>query len=467
MDNNNKTKEQLIKAKDELEIKVSERTAELESTIELLKNEIDDRRKAEEAVVNVAKGISSAVGDKFFHSINEYLAKMLESDYSYIAEIINTDPGRARTLSLYADGVIIDNIDVDLTGTPCETIREKTRSYPCDIQKRFPLAHMMAKMNVEGYAGTPLFDSSGGWLGIMAVMYRKPIKNVQTVESLIKIFAARAASELERKLAENELRKAKEEIQVWNKELENRVQQKTEELVNSQQQLIQSEKLSAMGRMAGGLAHELNSPLAGLLPMLEQYRDQAEKGSKDYHELTLMLNAGHHMAKIVKDFGIFSRESKREFECLDLNEVIEDTLSFSAIKLKQKGSRIIKNYAKGLPVVQGEKTGLQQVVLNMLANACDAIQDGGEFTITTGVNKERKSVFMEFEDNGSGIEKEKLDKIFEPFYTTKKSGQGTGLGLSVSYGIILKHGGEISVESEPEKGTKFRVSLPACKPNNN
>ncbi len=233
-----------------------------------------------------------------------------------------------------------------------------------------------------------------------------------------------------------------------------------EELTKSQTQLIQSEKLSAMGQMAGGLAHELNSPLAGLLPMLEKYKNEAEKDSRTYTELSLMHKACEYMAKIVRDFGVFSRESKGEFSELDLNTVIEDTLSFSKSRSKQKNIQIIKEYKDNICKVMGEKTSLQQVILNIMGNAVDAMTEGGIFTIKTGRLDDNK-VYIEFIDNGSGINRENLGKIFDPFYTTKRPGKGTGLGLSISFGIIEKHGGEITVESEPGKGTKFTVLLPA------
>jgi polar amino acid transport system substrate-binding protein len=267
----------------------------------------------------------------------------------------------------------------------------------------------------------------------------------------------------ERKQAEDELNDAKKEIEKWNKELERRVEVKTEELVKSQNLLIQAEKLSAMGQMAGGLAHELNSPLAGLVPMLEIHRKRAKEGSSEHNELTLMIKAADHMAKIIKDFGLFSRESKSEFRTLSLNEVIEDTLSFSAVRLKQKGIKVKEDLSARLPLIHGEKTELQQVVLNMITNARDAMNEGGKLNIKTDVSEDKSKVTMEFIDDGAGINKENLNRIFDPFFTTKKEGEGTGLGLSVSYGLIKKHNGVITVESKPGQGTKFLISLPAIK----
>jgi two-component system NtrC family sensor kinase len=258
-----------------------------------------------------------------------------------------------------------------------------------------------------------------------------------------------------------ELESAKNEIEVWNKELEQRARDKTRELVKSKEQLIHSEKLSAMGQMAGGLAHELNSPLAGLLPLIEKHKDSVEKDSEEYNEFSLMLKASVHMAKIVKDFGSFSRESKGEFSALHLHEVIEDTLSFSSARLKQRRIKIIKEYEDKLPKVLGDKTGLQQVVLNIITNARDAMSEGDSLTIKTNTCEENKHVCMQFIDTGTGIEHSIIDKIFNPFFTTKRPGEGTGLGLSLSYGIITNHKGEIFVESEHGKGATFSVRLPA------
>jgi len=269
-----------------------------------------------------------------------------------------------------------------------------------------------------------------------------------------------------RKEIESDLVDATKEIEKWNMELETRVKEKTSELVKSQNLLIQSEKLSAMGKMAGGLAHELNSPLAGLVPMLEIYKKRKLGGPKEFEEVDLMLKAALHMAKILKDFCVFSRKSRSDFRALSLNEVIEDTLSFGAVRLKEKGIKVKKELSDRLPLILGDKTELQQVVLNMITNALDAMSNHGSYIIKTDSSEDNSKAIMEFIDDGAGIAEENLNKIFDPFFTTKKEGEGTGLGLSVSYGIIKNHNGEIRVESKPGKRTKFSIYLPSVKNNN-
>jgi len=460
---NNRGEEVYLKEYNEALIRrLEDKMLEIERVNRSLEKRIDQYERAEKAMRNIAEGVSAAVGEEYFYSLVEHLSLTLKSDYAYIAEVDTDNPGRVRTLALIGDGKFIDNLEVDLAGTPCDTVSRKVlASYPSGVQQLFPGAQIMAAMSVEGYIGTKLTDSSGNWLGLMSVMYREPVKNVKMVESILKIFAARAAAEIERRQSEEALRRAKSEIEKWNKSLEQRVKEKTEELIKSQAQLIQAEKLSVMGQMAAGLAHELNSPLAGLLPLIERYKEKADKDSRDYLELSMMLKAGRHMAKVVRDFGTFSREPKGEFREISVNEVIDDTLVFSGVNLKKKRIKIVKDYSENLPKAKGDKTELQQVVLNMVNNAGDAMCEGGQLTITTSSYQDDKMIRMEFADCGSGIEKEHLGKIFEPFFTTKEPGEGTGLGLSVSFGIISNHKGEISVESEYGKGAKFIITLPA------
>ncbi|MBI4838887.1 MAG: PAS domain S-box protein [Nitrospirae bacterium] len=296
-------------------------------------------------------------------------------------------------------------------------------------------------------------DGTVRWVRNTPVLHRNDSGALTSYDGLISDIT-------DRREAEAELRKAKNEIESWNVELENRIKEKTKELEKSQAMLFQAEKLSAMGRLAGGLAHELNTPLAGLLPMLEKYREKSAGDAEAYKEIDLMFKACRHMAEIVKDFSAFSRTPQGEIQSVNLNELIEATLSFSIQQLLKMGIKVNTFYTEELPNIPGKTTELQQVILNMITNARDAMPDGGELTIKTEYSEDKNNVIMEFNDNGMGIEQENLTKIFDPFFTTKKTGHGVGLGLSVSYGIIKNHNGEIVVESEPGKGSRFKIFLP-------
>jgi len=233
----------------------------------------------------------------------------------------------------------------------------------------------------------------------------------------------------------------------------------------TQSQLIQAEKFSAIGQLGSGVAHELNSPLDGLLTMLRIRRDKAS--DDEHNKLSIMVDAAEHMAKIIRDFGSFSGKSSGKFSKIDTKDVIESTLSFSGIHLLKHDIKITRDYDNNHLDILGDKSQLQQVVLNIFTNARDAMPHGGEFVIRTRNSENSGKVIMEFIDTGVGIKEEDLPRIFDTFFTTKEQGKGIGLGLSISYGIIKSHNGEILVESPPNgqtgKGTKFTISLPALK----
>jgi two-component system, NtrC family, sensor kinase len=227
-------------------------------------------------------------------------------------------------------------------------------------------------------------------------------------------------------------------------------------------QLIQAEKLSSLGLLAAGVAHELNSPLDGLMTLLRLSRNKAGPNSPEGARLETMLTAAEHMAKIVGDLSAFARRSREHFQELDLNDVIESTLSFSGCHLKERAINVSKNFDRRLEKVRGDRGQLQQVILNLITNARDAMGQGGRLEIRTENSPDRRAVMLTVSDNGHGIDPGHLGRLFDPFFTTKQPGEGIGLGLSVVYGIIESHRGEIHVESEPGGGAVFTIRLPAA-----
>ncbi len=225
--------------------------------------------------------------------------------------------------------------------------------------------------------------------------------------------------------------------------------------------LIHSAKLSSIGLLSAGIAHELNSPLTGILSFFRLRLKEAEKDPKLYEKLTIMLEASEHMAKIINNLTAFSRETNYKLSEINLNDIIESTLSFSSQLLVKNNINIVKKYTPDLMKIKGNKEELQQVILNLITNGRDAMSAGGEFTISTYNLKDENKVVVEFLDNGTGIKEGDLEKIFDPFFTTKSPGEGTGLGLFISKGIVKSHSGEILVESKPGKGARFILSLPA------
>lgn len=305
--------------------------------------------------------------------------------------------------------------------------------------------------------------------------------------------AAYERQKLARERAEMLLETRSRDLYTSKMELEEAYQQ----LKNQQAQLLHQEKLASIGQLAAGIAHEINNPVGFIksnLASLEQYtanifeiislykslfsslntdKDSVQsikseiEGVEESYDLEYLLedtpnllkeslDGAERIIKIVNGLKGFSRIDSDKKEPLDVNECISNT-----IKLVENEIKFKANLTKDLNVVpktMGFPGGLSQVVLNMLVNASQAIEKFGEIGIATSVNE--SWIKIEIKDNGQGIEKEKLAKIFDAFYTTKEIGVGTGLGLSISAGIIADHGGKVDVESELGKGSCFTISIP-------
>jgi two-component system, NtrC family, sensor kinase len=230
--------------------------------------------------------------------------------------------------------------------------------------------------------------------------------------------------------------------------------------IRLEEQLQQREKLSSIGLLAAGVAHEVNTPLTGVSSYTQMLlRMLPEKDPK--HELLQKIGRQADRAvNIVNNLLNFSRTgSASEFTELDINQVLDDTVQLIEPQLRRNQIEIKRDYDADCPMVIGNAGKLQQVFTNLLLNARDAIPDGGRITLRTSANG-GDSLLVEVCDTGIGIAPEDVAKIYDPFYTTKGVGRGTGLGLAVSYGIVQEHSGHISVESVPGRGTTFRIALP-------
>ena len=234
-----------------------------------------------------------------------------------------------------------------------------------------------------------------------------------------------------------------------------------DELESIQAQLIHSEKLSAIGEIYAGLAHEINNPLGIILSrlhLLETAAKERDIPSDLLPDLEMIHRHSSRIAEIIRGLLAFARRTSFEMARTDLNNVIDDTVSIVEKPFAKQRIRIERCLSRELPPVVGSPVHLQQVFVNLLNNARDAMPQGGIINLRTHSNW--SEVMAEVQDSGTGIAADTKGKIFEPFFTTKGAGRGTGLGLSVSYGIIRTHGGDIEVESAPGKGALFRIRLP-------
>jgi two-component system, NtrC family, sensor kinase len=251
--------------------------------------------------------------------------------------------------------------------------------------------------------------------------------------------------------------------------LEENVETKTRELERTQTFLFGSERLASLGKLAATVAHEVNNPLFGILTYarlslrdLEAGEVSPEARERLIDQLRVVERESKRCGEIMRNLLSFARQSPRQLALADINELVRRSAKLVQHRAEMQGIFLGKDLAEDLPEVHCEAGQIQQVLLALLVNACDAMPSGGELTVTTRRNGDGVTVVVR--DSGTGIPAEDLPQIFEPFFTTKEDDHGTGLGLAVAKSIVDRHGGTIGVESAPGQGTVFTIGLPLTPP---
>ncbi|MBD2195486.1 MULTISPECIES: sensor histidine kinase [Calothrix] len=440
----------------------------------------------------IVEGIASQVGEAFFQACAHYLAEVLQIQYALIAEFVDETQPRAKVLAFWTGENFGPNFEYDLAGTPCGVLYEQgLQIYPQCIQQAFPEDADLVMLNAESYLGVPIFNPEGKPLGHIAGLHTKPLeRSYEEQESILKIFAARSAAEIERQLAENAL-----------KQQNIYLQQTLKELKKTQAQLIQAERMSSLGHLVAGIAHEINNPIGFiysnivhtkdsiniLLDLIEAYQSEyphpsstmqakIEEAEIDYlkKDVSKMLNSmqagSDRIRNIVLSLRNFSRLDESSKKAIDIDEGIESTLLILQHRLQANHNfppiQVIKEYQL-LPKVNCYASQLNQVLMNILNNAIDALRSDFHpisqpmIHIKTELVVENNAVRISIIDNGMGMDEATLAHIFDPFFTTKPVGSGTGLGLSISYQIIVEqHGGKLNCISTPGAGAKFQIEIP-------
>ena len=251
--------------------------------------------------------------------------------------------------------------------------------------------------------------------------------------------------------------------------LEQMVKERTRQLKETHSKLIHQDKMASLGKLSASVVHEINNPNAGILNLImliKRIIDEGPVSPKDMEQfkryLVLMETETRRISRIVSNLLAFSRQSKMRLTQLNINRLIEKTLVLNSNQLKINNIKVKKQMDPDLPDLTGSEDQLQQVFMNIVSNAAEAMESAGkgELSITTRHSLENGKVTVFFKDTGVGISDENLSRLFEPFFTTKKKGKGVGLGLSLAYGIIQEHHGSINVQSEKGNGTTFIIEIP-------
>ena len=231
-----------------------------------------------------------------------------------------------------------------------------------------------------------------------------------------------------------------------------------EERSRLQQQLIHADRLATIGQLAAGVAHELNEPLSSILGFAQLAQKCAGLPEQAGHDIGKILTASLYAREVIKKLMVFARQVPPQKAKVSFNGVVEEAFFFLESRCAKGGIEVVRDLAPNLPEMIADASQLKQVLVNLVVNAIQAMPEGGRLTVTTRARDSLVSLVVE--DTGIGMNRETLDKIFLPFFTTKEVSEGTGLGLSVVHGIVNAHGGSVTVESRPGQGTRFEICLP-------
>jgi two-component system sensor kinase FixL len=402
--------------------------------------DITERKQVEEMLHKIAQGDSASTSDDLLRTLARRSSEVLGVDFVFVGRVVGDNHDRVKTVVALMDGKIGENVEYDLADTPCESVM-KLGMLCCasGVQSRFPRDRQLVEMGVESYLGMALRNSTGQSFGLVSMMGRAPIKNVETHESVLQIFASRAAAEMERDRAQ-------------------------EALQQSQSELAHVARVMIAGELAATIAHEVNQPLTAMVANANATRRMLSNGNANLDEVREaiedIVKDAHRASQIVGRIRSLLRNDPHRTEALAINEVIEEVATIARNDLVGKRVRLRMELAEGLPPVGADRVEIQQVMLNLMMNAVQAmrcVENADRNLLIRTTREESGRVGVEVQDSGVGIAPENLERVFDAFYTTRK--EGMGMGLSICRTIIEAHGGRLWAEANNDKGVTLRFTL--------
>ena len=415
----------------------------------------------EQLFLKAAIALSAAQRETVFKDLAHSLVELLEVDVAMIS-VLRKDksPPQMDAIALWMDGHWIKDFSYPLADTPCATvIGAEFRYYPEALQARFASAEVH-KAQLGGYAGFPLTGSDGEALGVVAVMTHAPMRHPERVEALLRLFSDRVVVEIERARSEAARKSAEDER------------------LALEAQLRHAQRMETVGQLTGGIAHDFNNILTGLLGYVEMAKEQVDPSA--HPKLARYLDRAHRSGQrarnLVQQMLTFSRGQRGQPRPVEIAQVTRDMMSLLESTLPSS-IELERRIPEQLPMTVLDPLHFEQVLLNLCINSRDAMDGVGKLTVEV---RQRDCVdcvccascrmpidgpFVELAiaDTGPGIPAEVRDRMFEPFFSTKESGKGTGMGLAIVHSLVHEYGGHLIVDTVVGKGTRIGVLLP-CDP---
>ena len=421
--------------------------------------------------------VQSFRGDEYLKNLIKSLAENLEMDYVYIAYPVPDTPLEVKTSFTWFNGQFIDDFQYNLTDSPCEQMADSQRVcvFPSKVQLMFPEDRYLEDLEVEAYLGSPIFSSDGQVIGLLVIMSKNEIKEVDTYRSICEFFANMIGVEITRKEADDRI------IEI-NSELEDKIETVMEEMRQKERVLFEQEKLAALGRVISGVAHEIRNPLnlvinageimkeviSNLAPTDTLEETDREADWKTLIALNQVINTqGERLRKVVTSM-LKHRKEESYKNNVDLKHLIQESFDYAYHASPLKELDLEFEFEKRFPdeEIYLELTeDIQSLFLNLFENALTSVYD--KFSIAKGrglirVTLENRDdeVFVEVYDNGNGIAPDVISHVFEPFFTTKSPSKGTGLGLSLVKTITEKNCGKLELDSVEGSFARFKFQFP-------
>ncbi|MBI4418503.1 MAG: PAS domain S-box protein [Ignavibacteriales bacterium] len=446
--------EQIMKRKDESRFPCEVSAALLgNGLLQSILRDVSVKKQEEKELDKIYALATTFHGRELFDRAATALAEMLGMRYVSVGELHRD---QIRSLVLYKGGALERGIVHPLAGSPCERVLATKQS--CFVSHGAAKNHrtdpLLSAWGIESFAGMPMMDGREEVIGVVTLMDPKPHEFSDHEKKIMSVVVQRLASELDI----FEQRKREEQLS---------------------QQLVQAQKMESLGTLAGGVAHDFNNILGAVIGYTALIKKRINADEQTSRYLEAIEKSAQRAASLSRQLLSFSHKSQGRIELVTVNELIRDTIHILGSSFP-KNIVIRTELAESLPPVHGDQNLLGQVVMNLCINARDAIEEhrrGGEGVITMTTSRflatsgfvdvhlsaaPGEYVSLTIRDNGAGMKPEIRERIFEPFFTTKTKGRGTGLGLSMVYGIVRNHGGFIDVQTEMNAGTEFRIFLPAA-----